>query len=177
MIEAFQGISPRVGRNVYVAPTASVTGDVTLGDCASVWHGASVRGDVWKIRIGEFTNIQDCCVCHVTTGGPELVVGDRVTVGHGAVLHSCHIEENCLIGMGAVILDGVRVGRGSIVAANSVLLAGSEVPPNSLVAGVPAGVKKKLGEEAERSLIERAGEYHKLAMAYLGKRKFSWPEE
>ncbi len=173
MIEPFQGVSPRVGKDVYVAPTASVIGDVSLGNCSSVWHGASVRGDVWKIRIGDYSNIQDGCVCHVTTGGPELIVGERVTVGHGAVLHSCTIQDNCLVGMGAVILDGANIGKGSIIAANSVLLAGTEVPARSLVAGVPGKIKKSLDEEAEESLIERAAEYHNLALAYLGKETFS----
>jgi len=173
MIETFQGVSPGLGKDVYVAPTASVIGDVRLGNCSSVWHGASVRGDVWKISIGDYSNIQDGCVCHVTTGGPELIVGDRVTVGHGAVLHSCTIQDNCLIGMGAVILDHVTIGKGSIIAANSVLLAGTTVPPRSLVAGVPGKTKKELDEETEKSLMERAVEYHNLALAYLGKKVFS----
>ena len=172
LIESFQGISPLLGKNVYIAPTASVIGNVELGDCSSVWHGASVRGDVWKIRIGGFSNIQDACVCHVTTGGPELVIGENVTVGHGAVLHSCFIENNCLIGMGAVLLDSVRIGSGSIVAANSVLLEGTEVPAGSLVAGVPGRIKKDLDKSVEKSLIERAVEYHNLALAYLGKKEF-----
>lgn len=173
MIETFQGVSPGLGKDVYVAPTASVIGNVRLENCSSVWHGASVRGDVWKISIGEYSNIQDGCVCHVTTGGPELIVGDRVTVGHGAVLHSCTIHDNCLIGMGAVILDHVTIGKGSIIAANSVLLAGTRVPPRSLVAGVPGKIKRELDEETEKSLMKRAVEYHNLALAYLGKKVFS----
>jgi len=173
VIEDFQGISPVLGKDVFVAPSASVVGAVRLGDCSSVWHGASVRGDVWKISVGDYSNIQDACVCHVTTGGPELVLGKNVTVGHGAVLHSCTIGDNCLIGMGAVILDGVRIGRGSIIAANSVLLEGTDVPPGSMVAGVPGVMKKELGKSVEKALIERAVEYHKLALAYIGKRDFN----
>jgi len=167
VIEPFQGKHPRIGPDVFVAPTAQVIGDVALDRGASVWHGAIVRGDVWRIRIGAFTNIQDLCVCHVTTGGPELIVGERVTVGHRAILHSCTIGDGCLIGMGAILLDGVTVGAGSIIAAGSVLLQGTEVPPRSLVAGVPGTVKKTLDREAAERLARNAEEYHELALAYL----------
>lgn len=177
MLEAFEGRSPVVGREVFVAPDARVIGDVTLGDRSSVWHGAIVRGDVWRIRVGEDTNIQDLCVCHVTTGGPELVVGARVTVGHRAILHSCVVEDDCLVGMGSILLDGATVGRGSIVAAGSVLLPGFVVPPMSLVAGVPATVKRRL-DPAEAERIGRgAVEYHRLALAYLGAAPFRDPKE
>ncbi len=173
MIEAFQGIRPEIGKEVYVASNASVIGDVVIGGGSSVWPGAVIRGDCWKIRIGEYSNIQDLCVCHVTTGGPDLVIGNRVTVGHGAVLHSCLVEEECLVGIGAVILDGARIGRGSIVAANSVILEGTVVPPGSLVAGVPGRVKRPLDKSASRELREQAMEYHSLAMAYLCKGDFN----
>lgn len=172
MIEPFQGTHPVIGPDVFVAPSAEVIGDVELARGASVWHGAIVRGDVGRIRIGAFTNIQDLSVCHVTTGGPACVVGERVTVGHRAILHSCTIEDGCLIGMGAILLDGVKVGRGSIVAAGSVLLQGLEVPPYSLVAGVPGAVKKSLDREAGERLAHNAEEYHKLALAYLGREAF-----
>jgi carbonic anhydrase/acetyltransferase-like protein (isoleucine patch superfamily) len=172
LIESFQGILPVLGEQVYVASSASVIGDVELGDRSSVWHGAVVRGDVWRIRIGDLSNIQDMCVCHVTTGGPDLSVGRRVTVGHGAILHSCSIEDDCLIGMGAVILDGAKIGEGSIVAAGSIVLEGAEIPPRSLVAGVPAEVKREVGEEMVRSIRERAEEYHQLALSYLGHKEF-----
>jgi carbonic anhydrase/acetyltransferase-like protein (isoleucine patch superfamily) len=176
MIEPFQGKHPVIGANVFVADTALVIGEVELGEGASVWPGAVVRGDVWSIRIGAFTNIQDLCVCHVTTGGPALVVGNRVTVGHRVILHSCAIEDGCLIGMGSVLLDGVKVGRGSIVAAGSVLLQGFSVPPYSLVAGVPGTVKKTLDRTEAEKLGNQAEEYHKLALAYLGTRTFVAPE-
>ena len=172
MIEDFQGIMPVIGDRVYVASSASVIGDVKLGDRSSVWHGAVVRGDVWKIRIGDLSNIQDMSVCHVTTGGPDLSIGSRVTVGHGAILHSCTIEDDCLIGMGAVILDGAKICEGSVVAAGSVVLEGVEIPPRSLVAGVPAAVKREVDEETVRSIRERAEEYHQLALSYLGQKEF-----
>ncbi|MCX5752481.1 MAG: gamma carbonic anhydrase family protein [Candidatus Krumholzibacteria bacterium] len=176
MIEPFQGMQPSIGDDVFVAATAQVIGDVEIGDCASVWHGAIVRGDVRRIHIGAYTNIQDLCVCHVTTGGPDLVIGSRVTVGHRAILHSCTIGDGCLIGMGAVILDGVKIGGGSIVAAGSVLLQGLDVPPRSLVAGVPGTVKKTIDSAASERLAGKAEEYHELALAYLGKRRFERPE-
>ncbi len=172
MIEGFQGRNPRIASDVYIAPAASIIGDVTVGRGSSIWHSAVVRGDCWKIIIGEYTNIQDCCVCHITTGGPELAIGNYVTVGHGAVLHSCRVEDRTLIGMGAVVLDGAVIGAGSIVAANSVVLEGTIVPPGSLVAGVPASVKKKLGDRSLRKLEEQAREYHQLALAYLGRADF-----
>ena len=167
MIENFKDKVPVVGKEVFIAPGAVVLGDVTIGDNSSVWYNAVIRGDVWSIKIGAYTNIQDGCICHVTTGGPELIVGDYVTVGHGAVLHSCTVEDKCLIGMKAVVLDGARIGTGSIVAAGSVVLENTVVPPNSLVAGVPAVVKKKLDTSVAEDIKEQALEYSELASAYL----------
>ncbi len=167
MIESFDGLTPVIGELVYVAPTAEVIGDVELGEGSSVWHGAVVRGDCGPVRIGAYTNIQDLCVCHETTGGEPLVIGARVTVGHRAILHSCTVEDGCLIGMGAILLDGVRIGAGSLVAAGSVLLPGLVVPPRSLVAGVPGTVKRTLDEDASAKVASGAEEYHRLARAYL----------
>jgi carbonic anhydrase/acetyltransferase-like protein (isoleucine patch superfamily) len=175
LIEEFQGMSPDIGRSVYIAPTASVIGDVTIGDGSSVWHGAVVRGDCWTITIGRYSNIQDACVCHCTTGGPELVVGDNVTVGHGAILHSCTVEDGSLIGMGAVILDGARIGKGSIIAANAVVLNGTDIPPGSLVAGVPGKVRRQVDEEAIEKLTAQSMEYYELALSFLGKGTFDLP--
>jgi carbonic anhydrase/acetyltransferase-like protein (isoleucine patch superfamily) len=176
MVEPFQGRHPVIGPNVYMAPTARVIGDVELAEGASVWEHAVVRGDMWSIRIGAFSNIQDLCVCHVTNGGPPVVVGSRVTVGHRAILHSCTIADSCLIGMGAILLDGVTVGTGSIIAAGSVLLEGFDVPPGSLVAGVPAAVKKTLDRAAIERIARKADEYHRLALAYLGRGSYALTE-
>lgn len=177
MIESFQGFDPVIGEDVYVAPTASVIGDVRLGRGSSVWHGASVRGDCWTIVVGEYSNIQDSCGCHCTTGGPPLKIGSNVTVGHGAVLHSCTVEDRCLIGMGATILDGAVIGEGSIVAAGTVILEGTEVPPRSLVAGVPGRVRRELSEETAGKLYDQSMEYHRLALSYLGRAVFELPEK
>lgn len=176
MIESFQDMNPRIGEGVYVSPTATVIGDVELGSGSSVWCGAVVRGDVWRISLGEFSNIQDGCVCHVTTGGPDLIIGSRVTVGHRAVLHSCRVEDACLIGMGAIILDGAVIGEGSVVGAGAVVLEGMHVPPRSLVTGIPARIKRSVDEETVRSIRERAEEYHRLALSYLEGREFILPE-
>ena len=175
MIEEFQGKSPVIGPDVYIAPTASVIGDVTIGEGSSVWHGASVRGDCWTITIGRYSNIQDACVCHCTTGGPELVVGDNVTIGHGAIIHSCTVEDGALIGMGAVILDGARIGKGSIIAANAVVLEGTEIPPGSLVAGVPGKIRRQVDDEVIERLTAQSMEYYELTLSYLGKGTFKLP--
>ncbi len=168
-------MSPVVGRDVYIAPTASVTGDVTIGEGSSVWHGASVRGDCGAIIIGRYSNIQDVCVCHCTTGGPELVVGDNVTVGHGAILHSCTVEDGALIGMGAVVLDGARIGKGSIIAANAVVLEGTEIPPGSLVAGVPGKIRRQVDKAVIEKLTAQSMEYYELSLSYLGRGTFDLP--
>jgi len=175
LIGEFQGISPVIGADVYIAPTASVIGDVTIGEGSSVWHGASVRGDCWTITIGRYSNVQDGCVCHCTTGGPELVVGDNVTIGHGAIIHSCTVEDGALIGMGAVILDGARIGKGSIIAANAVVLEGTVIPPGSLVAGVPGKIRKQVDPEVIERLTAQSMEYYELTLSYLGKGTFKLP--
>jgi carbonic anhydrase/acetyltransferase-like protein (isoleucine patch superfamily) len=175
LIDEFQGISPVIGPDVYIAPTASVIGDVTIGEGSSVWHGASVRGDCWTITIGRYSNVQDGCVCHCTTGGPELVVGDNVTIGHGAIIHSCTVEDGALIGMGAVILDGARIGKGSIIAANAVVLEGTVIPPGSLVAGVPGKIRKQVDPEVIERLTAQSMEYYELTLSYLGKGTFKLP--
>jgi carbonic anhydrase/acetyltransferase-like protein (isoleucine patch superfamily) len=177
LIEEFQGISPVIGRDVYIAPSASVIGDVTIGDGSSIWHGAAVRGDCWNIIIGRYSNIQDACVCHCTTGGPELVIGDNVTIGHGAILHSCTVEDGSLVGMGAVILDGAVIGKGSIIAAGAVVLEGTMIEPRSLVAGVPGKVRREIKAETAEKLIAQSMEYHELAMSYLGRGTFNLPQK
>jgi len=125
----------------FIAPGAAVLGDVSLGPRASVWYHAVIRGDIAPIVIGEASNVQDGTVVHVDTGVPA-VIGSRVGIGHRAIVHGCTIEDDCLIGMGSVLLNGVRVGRGSVVAAGAVLPEGFRVPPGSLVVGVPGRVTR-----------------------------------
>jgi carbonic anhydrase/acetyltransferase-like protein (isoleucine patch superfamily) len=127
-----------VGARVYVAPTAAVIGDVELGDDASVWFGAVVRGDYYPIRIGARSNIQDNSVVHITNGQSATTIGDDVTVGHMVMLHGCTVGNRCLIGMGSVILDDAVIGDDSFVAAGSLVAPGKVVPPRSFILGRPA---------------------------------------
>lgn len=135
-------IDPRA----FIAPGAWVMGDVTLAPRASVWYGCVLRGDMDRIVVGEATNIQDGSIVHVDAGVPALI-GARVGVGHRAILHGCTIEDECLIGMGSILLNGVRIGTGSVVAAGAVVREGMQVPPGSLLMGVPAKVVRPVDEE------------------------------
>lgn len=133
-------------KGAYLAEDVSVIGDVTVEKNASIWYGTVLRGDVEKIVIGESTSIQDNCVVHCANGKPTRI-GKNCVVGHGAILHSCTVEEGCLIGMGATLLDGCKIGRGSVVAAGSVVSPGKVIPPNSMVMGVPGRVVRELTEK------------------------------
>ena len=139
----FEGHSPKLHERTYVADGARVIGDVTLGEFSSIWYNCTVRGDVNKITIGRYTNIQDNSVVHVADLH-ETIIGDFVTVGHNAVLHACTVEEHVLIGMGSVVLDGAVIGKGSIVAAGAVVSPHTVIPPYSLVTGIPGKVLKTL---------------------------------
>jgi carbonic anhydrase/acetyltransferase-like protein (isoleucine patch superfamily) len=147
MIKPFNSITPRVHPTAFVADDAIVIGDVELGEDASVWFGAIVRGDVNFIRIGARTNIQDATVIHVSSKTHSTILEDEITVGHRVTLHGCYVETGCLIGIGAILLDGVRVGRNSLVAAGSLLTPNTVIPPNSLVMGSPAKVRRELTAE------------------------------
>ena len=146
LIKAIGGRAPELHAESWVAPNATVLGPVSLGARASVWYGVVLRAEVEPIKIGEGSNIQDNVTVHVDPGFPASI-GEGVTVGHNAVLHGCTIEDGCLIGMGAVVLNGARIGRGSLVAAGAVVAQGVVVPPGSLVAGVPAKVRRELTED------------------------------
>ncbi|HEY9650603.1 MAG TPA: gamma carbonic anhydrase family protein [Coleofasciculaceae cyanobacterium] len=150
----------------FVAPNAVVMGQVIIASGASIWYGAVVRGDVERIEIGERTNIQDGAILHGDPGKPTILEND-VTVGHRAVIHSAHIERGSLIGIGAIVLDGVRVGYGSIVGAGAVV--SKDVPPLSLVVGVPARVARPVSDDEAAGLIEHARRYEQLALVHAGK--------
>jgi carbonic anhydrase/acetyltransferase-like protein (isoleucine patch superfamily) len=166
MIIELNGKRPIIGENVFIAPTAVVIGDVTIGDHASIWYGTVLRGDMDIIRIGAHTNIQDNCTLHTDWGKPAIV-GDYVTVGHNAVVHGCTIEDRCLIGMGAVLLNGAVVQSGSVVAAGSVVREGASVGPNRLAAGLPAVEKKELTADDIEGLGRPIQNYRKLADLHL----------
>src|ERR1041385_2678710 len=145
-LETFLAKKPVLGRGVYIAKTAVVLGDVTIGDHSSVWYHAVVRGDINRIAIGHHTNIQDNAVLHLADDYACLV-GNYVTVGHSAIVHACTVGDECLIGMGATILDGAVIGAQSIIGANALVTQGMEVPPGSLVLGSPAKVVRSLSPE------------------------------
>ncbi|NLL81328.1 MAG: gamma carbonic anhydrase family protein [Tissierellia bacterium] len=148
MIKEFDGVLPSISDKCYIADGSYVIGDVVLEDYSSLWYNTVVRGDVNYIRIGKYTNIQDNSVVHVADDYPAII-GDYVTVGHGAILHGCTIEDYCLIGMGAIILTGAVIGKGSIIAAGTVVKENDIVPPYSLVVGIPGKIKKTLPEKIE----------------------------
>jgi carbonic anhydrase/acetyltransferase-like protein (isoleucine patch superfamily) len=163
MIRPYGGKVPDLEKAAFVAPGAVVIGDVVLGVDASIWYQCTVRGDLNWIRIGRRTNIQDGSVIHVDAGRWPTRVGDEVTVGHRVILHGCTVGDLCLIGMGAVLLNDVVVGSGSLIAAGSVVLEGRQIPPNSLVAGVPAKVLRRLESEDVERFRESASRYVELA--------------
>lgn len=151
MIRPYRGVMPRIAASAYIDKSAQVIGDVTIGERASVWPCASVRGDVNSITIGDETNIQDNSTLHCDPGPYPLVIGSRVTVGHQAMIHGCTIEDECLIGIGAIILNGARVGKGAVVAAAALVPEGMQIPPRTMAMGVPAKVRREIsGDEAER---------------------------
>jgi carbonic anhydrase/acetyltransferase-like protein (isoleucine patch superfamily) len=142
-----RGIRPKLGRDVFVAESATVIGDVHLGDEAGVWFGAVLRGDYMPIRVGARTNVQDNAVVHITAGINGATIGDDVTVGHSAIVHGCTVGNLCLIGMGSVVLDGANIGDESFVAAGSLVTPGTIVPPRSFVMGRPAKVVRPVRDE------------------------------
>ena len=146
-------LGPRLGPDAYVSPGANVVGDVSLGQESSVWYGAVLRGDINRIIVGAQSNIQDCAVVHLADDFPA-VIGERVTVGHSAVVHACTVDDEVLIGMGAIVLDGAEIGARSIISANALVIRGTKIPPGSLVLGSPGSVARQLSS-AEQSNIQR----------------------
>jgi len=162
MILEYNGIKPKIGKNVFIAPTATIVGDVEIGEGSSIWYGTVVRGDTSEIRIGKNTNIQDNSTIHTETGRPTIIA-DHVTIGHNVVIHGCTVDERCLIGIGAVVLSRAHIRRGSIVAAGAVVMTGQVVGPNHLVVGSPAVFKKDL-TSSDNEIFERpVRNYRKLA--------------
>ncbi len=157
-IYEIDGKSPQLGAGAWVADSAQVMGEVELGENASVWFGAVVRGDCDTIRIGRNSNIQDLSMLHADIGVP-LTIGDNVTVGHQVTLHGCTIGDNTLIGIQAVVLNKARIGRNCIVAAGAVVTEGKEFPDNSMIMGIPAKVVRTLDAESARKLAESAQHY------------------
>jgi carbonic anhydrase/acetyltransferase-like protein (isoleucine patch superfamily) len=147
IVRGYEGKTPRFGSRVFIAENVALIGDVELGNDVSIWYGTTIRGDVNFIRIGARTNIQDNCTLHVEADNGPTILGEEITVGHGAIVHGCKVHRGALIGMGARVLSGAVVGASALVAAGAVVTEGMIVPPRTLVAGVPAKVKRPLTEE------------------------------
>jgi carbonic anhydrase/acetyltransferase-like protein (isoleucine patch superfamily) len=167
VLRPYRGVSPRVHPSAFVDESAQVIGDVEIGEESGVWMCAVLRGDVHRIRIGRRTNIQDGTVVHVMTGTHPTTIGDHVTIGHGAIVHGCTIDDQCLIGMGAILLNGVHVGSGSIVAAGTLLVEGMSVPPKSLVMGSPGKVKRLLTHAEVADVQLYADRYVEYRLDYM----------
>ncbi|HEX4443227.1 MAG TPA: gamma carbonic anhydrase family protein [Galbitalea sp.] len=162
MLVTFENVTPTVDATAFVAPNATLIGRVTLGENASVFYGAVLRGDTDSISIGAGSNVQDNVAMH-TDSGIQLVVGSGVSIGHNAVVHGCVIEDDCLIGMGSIILNRALIGTGSLVAAGAVVLEDTVIPPGSLVAGIPAKVRRELSDEEKAAVRLNASHYVGLA--------------
>ena len=166
MIRPYQGKTPRLGNDVFIAETAMVIGDVEIGARSTVWFGAVIRGDVYYIRIGEETSIQDNSVIHVTHGQYATVIGNRVTVGHSVTLHGCTVRDRCIVGMGSTVLDQADIGERCILGAGSLVTPGTKIPPGHLALGNPAKVKRPLTEKELAWIESSADHYVELAKTY-----------
>jgi len=160
MIYEYNGVRPRIGENVFLAPGVVVLGDVEIGDGSNLWFYTVVRGDVHSIKIGRKTNIQDHCMLHVTGGRFPLNIGDGVIVGHRAVLHGCTVHDNALIGIGALVLDGSVVEEGAIVAAGAVVTPGSTIPSNRVAVGIPARATREPSADERAFHQQNLSRYH-----------------
>jgi len=159
ILRGYEGKKPRLGKGVFVAENAALIGDVELADDVSIWYGAVLRGDVHYIRVGSRSNIQDNCVVHVEQGTGPAIVGDEVTIGHSAVVHGCTVGRGALVGIGARILSHAVVGEQALVGAGAVVTEGMQVPPRTLVLGVPGKVKRDLTKE-ELERVDRSWKYY-----------------
>ena len=170
MIHSFKGILPQISASAFIESSAHIIGDVQIGEQSSVWFNCVLRGDVFPIRIGHHTNVQDGTIIHVTSGQFSTIVGDCVTIGHGVILHGCQIHDHSLIGIGSIVLDEAVIGEGSLIAAGSLVPPGMVIPPRSLVMGSPAKVRRELTEiEVERQQ-ENWQHYVELKEIYLAAR-------
>jgi len=167
MIRRYQGKLPQIPASCYIDISAQIVGDVTLGERSSVWMNAVLRGDVNSIRVGSCSNVQDCAVLHGQRNLYPVVVGDWVTIGHNATVHGCVVEDNVVIGMGARVLNDSHVGEGCIIAAGSVVPEHTVVPPRTLWAGVPAKMRRELGDKDRALIREYAQNYLDYVEIYL----------
>jgi gamma-carbonic anhydrase len=170
MIRAYRGVLPRVAASAYVDPSAQVIGDVWIGERSSIWPNTTVRGDVNSIRIGDDSNVQDNSCIHVQRNEWPTILGNRVSVAHSVTLHGCVVEDDCLVGIGALVLNGARIGAGSIVAAGALVPEGMQVAPGSVVMGVPAKLRRAV-------TVEDMARIRRHAQNYIGYRQIYKDEE
>ena len=170
MIRSYKGIAPKVPASCYVDESAQLIGDVVLGEHASVWMNAVLRGDVHEIRVGAHSNIQDCSVLHGMKQQYGVYVGEYVTVGHSVTLHGCRVEDRCLIGMGCIILNGAVIGAGSIIAAGTLIAEKTVVEPGSLWMGSPGKFRRKCAEEDREAIMRYANNYLGYKDSYLAEK-------
>jgi carbonic anhydrase/acetyltransferase-like protein (isoleucine patch superfamily) len=171
MIRSYKGISPTIPKSCYVDDSAQIIGDVVLGEHASIWMNAVLRGDVHSIRVGAHSNIQDCSVLHGMKEQYGVSIGEHVTVGHSVTLHGCTIGDRCLIGMGSIILNGAVIGDGSIIAAGTLIPEKTIVEPGSLWMGSPGQFRRKLVERDHESIMRYANNYLGYKDSYLAEQK------
>ena len=172
MIYRYKDFTPNIDKTAFIAPSADVIGDISIGKNSSIWFNVTARADVHFIKIGNESNVQDNSVLHVTNGIFPLTIGDRVTLGHGVALHGCTIGNTTLIGIQATILDGAEIGKNSIVAAGSLVRERKSFPPGVLIAGNPAQVLRKLSEEEIIKNLRYASNYVEYSQTYLKKDNF-----
>jgi gamma-carbonic anhydrase len=166
MLRPYRGVLPRIAVSAYVDPSAQVIGDVVIGERSSVWPNVTARGDVNYIRIAEETSVQDNSCLHVELDVYPLIIGSRCVVGHSVTLHGCVVEDECLIGIGATVLNGARIGKGSIVAAGALVPEGMQVPSGSMVMGVPGKVRRQVTPEEYERILEGARRYVRYRQIY-----------
>ena len=166
-IRTIMNIHQKVPQALFVAPNSTVIGGITAGADTGIWYGAVIRADKDRISIGDRSNIQDNCVVHTSSGYPVLI-GDDVSVGHGAILHGCTIQDRVLIGMGAIVLNGAVIGAESIIGAGALITEGKEIPPRSLVIGIPGKIIRQVSEEEVAGIIQNALSYMGLAREHAG---------
>ena len=167
MLRSYQGKHPIIGDSSYIDLSAQVIGDVTIGENSSVWMNAVLRGDVNSLRVGNNSNVQDCAVLHGQRYLYSVTVGDWVTIGHNATVHGCVLEDMVLIGMNATVLNNAKIGEGSIIAAGAVVPEGTVVPPRTLWAGVPAKLRRELGDADRELILQYAKNYVDYTAIYL----------
>jgi carbonic anhydrase/acetyltransferase-like protein (isoleucine patch superfamily) len=167
MLRPFGGVSPGIHPTAYVDPSAQIIGDVEIGEASSVWMNVVMRGDVHRIRVGNRTNVQDGTVVHVMRGTHPTTIGNDVTIGHAALVHGCTLSDRILVGMGAILLNGVQVGEDSIIAAGTLVTEDTKVPPRSLVMGSPGKVKRLLTRAEIASIVEYSERYVGYRLDYM----------